>query len=1439
MKRKLSFIRGKDSVCTLVYIAVFLFFVLPAGAQTRVPLKANIDNVYVTPGGYAILDVLRNDEFGDCNRNTIKLSIVQYPSHGTVIPIPATGNIYYIPNAGFTGQDRFRYQIECAAGSIREVSDTIVNVSVFNQPSNMITDVCYVPRPPMTWDIEMKAISDVPVHPLATPFVGDLDGDGNLEVVVPGSHGYSNYSDSIIVLDHELKLKNKFKVPQMPTYPTMPLLIADVDNDGQGEIVIFTNYNNGEEDTYRLQCYTGDGVLKWTSSVPVFTASQLTNPTAPNSDISLSLIIADIDGDGKSEILAWDKIFAAENGRLLATLPDGGRAWRGINGATRFPNPPIQAAMPAFADIDNDGKLEVLAGNTTYRVTITDRNSDANEATVIASVPQEDGFVSVADIDGDGYLDVVVTTHDYFNLSNRSKFYVYSGLTGAMIGSPVFVDGGISRAFVGDIDGDGSPDIAFTCGYSMYAFRYDKAADSFVMMWQGTTSDASGCTTMSMFDFDQNGEAELVYRDETKLRILNKNGIDVLPNGGIDCLSATHTEYPIVVDFDKDGHADILVSGAMPGANRNTDTRIMWFGSQTPGQWAPCRSVWNQHGFNPAYIDENLLPVRYPVNPAAAFYENGTGIINHPFNNFLQQTTTLNEAGTPLFMGPDLYFDSGIEKKIFIDNVNNKLIITIGINNAGNASYTGNLHISTYVYNSSPGATTEYHIGSNDMDVDIPVNTPTTIVYEISGYPGIMPPKYDYWEIRLNWEGNTYPMDMAECVYYNNIANNLSLTQGEHVMCQSNPADPSDTERVYIYPANTYWYKWYNDPVSSASSNLVGEGDYYDVHKDASPVQKYYVEIWDLATKSEQVGTMRDTVFVYLAPDSLIWTGFAKNQDWHDYENWLNPADLSGNLSRSNVPRKCTDVLIPDMISNYPDLTPETLGGHTVYDQYKRSECANIWFEHGGEVMRTDSLDYDAAYVWLTLNSNRWYMVSAPLQSLFPGDYYISDPRPCEDDVFMYTRLWNKENPQTGDYVAGNWTGVFNNPDYPMPAGSGFSVWVDDKQPDATVHTPKSFLFPKHEDSYGMYAYFGGSNCIYQYSVPLPRVNENRFVYEPGRNVSTGSVRLDVSADAAGTQVIVGNPFMAHWDFNQFQALNDGLIEPFYQVLDENGTFISYDVAGGSTTGELQQYIAPMQSVLVTSKTPFSALYTNAVMTTTVPGDKLRSGGEMPAPEVLSVKVSNAGISNKTLLYYHPEGLPEGYTDVPKTFLNDVTGPVTVYTVSESGKLSDMLHVDDLSEPLFLGIRTSDTGEFEFRMDGIRLFAPDYDIFLTDLGLPVPTQINLRVFPYYTFNKTTSDLFVNDRFYLSFVKSSTDIRTREAEPTTGIEILNLDGGIRVLSVDGSLLKDVGIYDLQGKPVHIGKNIQAVQTGYQVSQPGIYIVRATNGNISKAVKIYCR
>jgi hypothetical protein len=450
--------------------------------------------------------------------------------------------------------------------------------------------------------------------------------------------------------------------------------------------------------------------------------------------------VADINGDGYSEILAVNQLYDGMTGKLLATLPTvpaiGGGRGKAYGGPSSY--------MPVFADIDNDGIQEIVAGNAVYKVIINDRNlTTANSIAILATAPVSasdgfasglpDGFTSVADIDLDGDLDVIVTGGG--SGTNTAIMYVWDGATRTKIGNTVTVSSNeyrISRPFVGDINGDGSPDIVFTWTNMMAAYSYNKGSNTFTQLWQKATTDGSGATTMSMFDFNQDGEVELVYRDQDNLRIIDKDGNNLTTT---PCFSATHTEYPIIVDIDRDGHADILVSGSSTTPPSKTSVRLMRYSSLTPDQWAYSRSVWNQHAYNATNINEDLSIPKRPLNPAIVFPGadgiTGTADDIRPYNNFLQQQTFLGKNGTPVWLLSDAKIVGNQSYNYFTSG--DSLCITVTVTNLGDAALIPPFYVAAY--KNSDAVANKMAIGSITSRIDIGDTVSTNnVIHNFSTY---------------------------------------------------------------------------------------------------------------------------------------------------------------------------------------------------------------------------------------------------------------------------------------------------------------------------------------------------------------------------------------------------------------------------------------------------------------------------------------------------------------------------------------------------------------------------------------------------------------------------------------------------------------------------------------------------------------------------------
>ena len=169
--------------------------------------------------------------------------------------------------------------------------------------------------------------------------------------------------------------------------------------------------------------------------------------------------------------------------------------------------------------------MELACGRTVYEVVHHKyfrnswklNDSDQFHRGVSGSNTERDGLTGIADIDLDGQLDVVVMAAD-------ANVYVWNPRTNTLIAQRS--SGSTTQRgalFIGDIDGDGRPNIGYCRSNAVDMLSYNSTT-TLQRKWTLTTTDDSGRTGITMFDFDQDGKQELVYRDETTLRIIDGSG---------------------------------------------------------------------------------------------------------------------------------------------------------------------------------------------------------------------------------------------------------------------------------------------------------------------------------------------------------------------------------------------------------------------------------------------------------------------------------------------------------------------------------------------------------------------------------------------------------------------------------------------------------------------------------------------------------------------------------------------------------------------------------------------------------------------------------------------------------------------------------------------------------------------------------------------------
>ncbi len=471
---------------------------------------------------------------------------------------------------------------------------------------------------------------------ISIPVVGDVTGDGEPNVVVNTTRldGSNWQLGDIVILDSAGELVHR--VPHDPDNDSWGsqgrsnIALADVTGDGVMDIVYA-----GRGNPSAIVAINGQGETLWRSR---YANGELATGTVQNGAVT----VANFDGDPSRAQLVV--------GAMLIDS-DGLTVWNENGDGPRFgTNDGYTGGVAVVADLTGDGKHEIITGKHAWTVDWQPAADPQDPPDVTVEILWEhdgpDGYPAVADFDGNGLPEVVLVASQTVRILNGQTGELWCGIDptdqecdddDSLRTQPILIPGPSNNnrggpPTVADFDNDGRPEIGVAGGHHYAVFDINRSAfgddntpeeidldllaeheqaepedGELFIRWKKEIRDlSSNATGSSVFDFQGDGSASVIYSDECFMRVYS--GVNGETELEIMNSTGTILEYPLVVDVDGNGRSEILVVANdidhCSGFVDDYVTRRGLYVYEDPNdRWVRTRSVWNQH----AYSIDNIL----------------------------------------------------------------------------------------------------------------------------------------------------------------------------------------------------------------------------------------------------------------------------------------------------------------------------------------------------------------------------------------------------------------------------------------------------------------------------------------------------------------------------------------------------------------------------------------------------------------------------------------------------------------------------------------------------------------------------------------------------------------------------------------------------------------------------------------------------------------
>ncbi|MGD1915260.1 MAG: FG-GAP-like repeat-containing protein [Phycisphaerales bacterium] len=316
---------------------------------------------------------------------------------------------------------------------------------------------------------------------------------------------------------------------------------------------------------------------------------------------------------------------------------------------------------PAFGDIDGDGEDEIVVQTFFFGIR-GNLFAIEKDSTTVSGFPVNAGgtfkSAALADLDGDEDLEIIINS----NVSGIGQVTVYQGDGSIEDGFPQFfndISSGGAPA-VGDLDGDGTPEIVVSSFYQVFA--YDAGGN--LLPGFPFTPDSGGTiqtlnyNSAGLADFDNDGDREIVFATTNEVDPFTGRVYMLDHDGDVRPGWPRTTEFsifipPTIADIDGDGALDITIGDRT--LTRTPEASIhVWdaSGNDLPG-WPVTGVVGAVHAqIMVADIDgdsavELLVDDNTAVTPLYAFNGDGSQVSGWPLPvgtaSSFQQSPTIGD----------------------------------------------------------------------------------------------------------------------------------------------------------------------------------------------------------------------------------------------------------------------------------------------------------------------------------------------------------------------------------------------------------------------------------------------------------------------------------------------------------------------------------------------------------------------------------------------------------------------------------------------------------------------------------------------------------------------------------------------------------------------------------------------------------------------------